>query len=882
MIAWHTRDINGIIKALNSNLNKGLSSSQVTILKKQFGENSIELDADRSIVKVIFKQLVSPLSIILILSLLFTLFLQSYTDATVIFVALFINVLIGTYQEGKAVKIFTKLKNEITIKASVLRDGIKSIINAQELVPGDIVFISAGVKVPADIRLIECNNLHINQSAITGEWQGVNKTAETLTEEDLPISELSNIALLGTTVTEGFGKGVVIRTGKDASFGQLAVSIPLSQSSTPLKESINKLSLNIVSVIGIIVALIFVFGLLRGGTFTDMLLLSIAVAIAAMPEGLPAAVTVVLAVAMESIMRKGGLVKNLLAAETLGTTTVILTDKTGTLTKGNMTMDKIYSVDKFQDPKDVEGDTLEILKMALLASDAFIELGNNDNKEIVRGRPLERAIVEGALIAGLRQEELFANGHNRQEFLQFEASRRYAVSLNEFDNKSRMYITGSPEHILSHSTHYLHNGQKEILTQKVREQFKKIQDDLSSQGKRFTAVAYKDSLEKVIHSNIQNPEEDERLGFVFGGLLSFSDSLREDVPEAISVAKSAGIKVIMVTGDHKETAKAIAKEAGLNPSNIILGQDFEKLADEAILLAVNNHNIFARMLPSQKLRLVTVLKEHGEVVAMTGDGINDAPALVAANIGIAQGSGTDVAKEASDIILINGSFSTIITAIKEGRRALSNLRKVVVYLLSTSAGSMSLIGGSMIAGLSLPLLPAQILWANVVGGGLMSFSFAFEPAERGIMNKREMNNNSNILFSSGLDKLLIFAIIITGSTLLMLYALLNYINVPIDQLRTIMFVAVSLDSIFIIFSFKNLKQPIWQNLNKNNLFNNRYLLMALSVSIVVLLLALNTPILMQLLSLTPLQMGDIIPVAMLGLLNLLGVELAKYIFISKK
>ncbi len=893
MIAWHTRSIEGILKALNSNIDKGLSTSQVQVLRGRFGNNVIGADNQHSIFSVVLRQLGSPLSVILVLSLIFTIALGSYTDAVVIFVALAINIAIGAYQEGKATKVFSKLQEEITIKASVLRDGNKLVVDAKELVPGDIVFIVAGSKVPADLRLIEANNLHTNESAITGEWQPVKKFSDALSTKSAELSDLSNMALMGTVVTEGFGKGIVVATGSDASFGKLARSIDVdAQSNTPLKDSISKLSLNIVSVIGIIVAIIFVLGVLRGGLFVDMLLLSIAVAIAAMPEGLPAAVTVVLSVAMEAIMRKGGLVKNLLAAETLGTTTVILTDKTGTLTKGEMLMREIYTADNVHTVQDVEGDTLEVLKMALLASDAFIEQDTESNKEgKVRGRPLERAIVEGALMAGLRQEELFASGHARREFLQFEASRRYAVSLNDYKGSgahrsgNRMYITGSPEHILSHATHYLHNGKKKRLNNEVREQFKQIQDTLSSEGRRFTAVAYKDSTEGVIPGDVQSPQEGERLGFVFGGLLAFSDTLRGDVPEAIATAKAAGIKIIMVTGDHNYTAKAVAEEAGLDASNVILGKDFAKLADEALILAVNNNNIFARMLPEQKLRLVTVLKEHGETVAMTGDGINDAPALVSANIGIAQGSGTDVAKEASDLILVNGSFSVIVSAIREGRRALSNLRKVVVYLLSTSAGSMSLIGGSMVAGLALPLLPAQILWANVVGGGLMSFVFAFEPAEEGIMhdgpNKKSLKS-TNILFANGLDKLLVVAIIVTGTTLLSLYTLLHYLTIPIDQLRTIMFVAISLDSIFIVFSFKNFKQPIWQNINSGSLLNNRYLLIALVVSVGVLLLALNVPLLMQLLSLTPLQVGDIVPVVILGLLNLLGVELAKYIFISKK
>jgi len=881
-IAWHTREVTNVIKALSSNVTQGLSGGQVVQLKKQFGKNLLEGAERFTFYKSIKKQVLAPLSLILVLAFAITVFLAAYTDAVVIIAALLINLAIGALQEGKSAKVFEALAESAQTTTTVIRDGTKQTIDSTELVPGDIVYLEGGHKVPADLRFIALSNLHINESALTGEWLATEKKLELLSDHDAPASAQTNMAFMGTVVSEGSGHGIVVATGSDAQFGTLAQStVGGENTQTPLSKSITKLAHNIVGIIGVAIAVIFVVGLLKGEAIATMLLLSVAVAIAAMPEGLPVAVTVTLAVAMDAVMKKGGLVKNLLAAETLGTATVILTDKTGTLTKGVMELVGVHSADHMDAslPKDAEGDDFDILKMAVLASDAFIEGLGDGGLPIVHGRPLEKAIVEGSLKAGLKQDELFKSGNARLEFLQFEASRRYAVSLNEKGGKYSLYITGSPEHILSHSTHYHADGQKLLLTDEVRAQFKEVQDVLSADGKRFTAVAYRESSEGMIPNEIKNPEEGESLGFIFGGLLSFSDSIRDDVPKAIATAREAGVQVVMVTGDHGETAKAVATEVGLNASNIILGSEFAGLADEALVLAVNNGNIFARMLPEQKLRLATVLKEHGEVVAMTGDGVNDAPALIAANIGIAQGSGTDVAKEASDMILTTGSFSIIIVAIKEGRRALSNLRKIITYLLSTSASEIVLIGGALFAGMPLPLVPAQILWANIVGEGFMSFPFAFEPAEKGIMKRKpqSLSDRGGIL-AGGFQSMTVFISVATGLALLGLYVVLNNLGVSIEELRTVMFVAVSFNIMLLAFSFKNLHIPLW----RTNVFSNPYLLGGLAISLLILTLSLSWSPLMSLLSLVSLTLMDIFLLTLLGFANIMVVECAKYFFTREK
>ncbi len=884
IINWHARDVNSILKSLNTSLESGLSSSQVTQLQKRYGKNILQQTNRFKIYKSIRNLLLAPLSIVLLLALVATILLGAYTDAVVILIALVINVFIGALQEGKSAKVFESLERSALANATVLRDGAKQVLSSAELVLGDIVYLEGGHKVPADLRLVEVESLYINEAALTGEWLAVEKDSNNSTINNS--KERSNMALMGTVVSQGYGHGIVVAIGDDTEFGSLAKSTTaIGNTKTPLSKSINNLAHVIIGIIGVVIAIIFAVGILRGGEIADMLLLSIAIAVAAMPEGLPAAVTVTLTIAMEAILRKGGLVKNLLAAETLGTATVILTDKTGTLTSGIMKLAQVHTNLEAQQVSLVDGDTLEILKMAVLASDAFIDGVDDNNLPKVHGRPLEIAIINGGIQAGLYQDELFKIGNERREFLQFESGRRYAASLNDYHSKSsresnsRLYVTGSPEHILAHATHYLHDGKRLPLTLEVREQFKEIQDSLSSEGKRFIAVAYRESSEHIIPNDIRSPQDGERLGFVFGGLISFTDPVREDVSEAIATAKRAGVQVIMVTGDHGETAKAVADEVGLNSANIILGSEFASLADEALVLAVNNGNIFARMLPEQKLRLATVLRASGEVVAMTGDGVNDAPALIAANIGIAQGSGTDVAKEASDIVLTTGSFSIIIAAIKEGRRALSNLRKIVAYLLATSASEVVLIGGSMLMGLSLPLLPAQILWANIVGGGFMSFPFAFEPASKGIMSRKPKRGLSNgTILSGGFDKVVLVICVASGAILLILYAILNYLGTEIAELRSIMFAALSIGSIFLAFSFKNMRTPIWHT----NILSNKYLLVGLTVAISLLYLSLTWAPLMALLSLTAISAKAAFYLVILGIANVIVVELAKAYFTVQK
>ncbi|MBL4644559.1 MAG: HAD-IC family P-type ATPase [Candidatus Pacebacteria bacterium] len=872
---WWSFSADKVLTILRTDRTTGLNQSSLEKLQKRHGLNELPKEKGFFLIQGIIRQIKSPLSLVLIIAGFATLFLREYLDTMVIFIAVGINIFVGVLQEGKAAKVFEALEKSQEKHATVIRNGKQQVVLANSLVPGDIVVLQGGASIPADIRLLEIKSLAVNESALTGEWLPVEKIATSLGRA-LPVAEQKNMVWMGTLIAEGSGVGVVVATGSDARFGQIAKSTQeAAPAMTPLQKSIRRIARFLMGMIGVALLVILILGLLRGEPLTDILLLAIAVAVAAMPEGLPAAVTVVLAIGMESILRKGGLVKNLLAAETLGSTTVILTDKTGTLTQGRMLMSGLYTAQNSR-ANDISatGDNKELLRMSVLASDAFVEEDPKEaGKLIVHGRPLEKAITEAGLEAGVSQVDLFMNGYERIDFVQFESSRRYAISLNNCPQRgNRLYLSGSPEHLLARSDKYFLNGRERKLDEKTRKMFADTQARISAEGMRFTAVAYMKITGDSVPDEVTKSEGGKQ--FVFAGLLAFADAVRPDVPNAIKQAKRAGTRVIMVTGDYSETARAIARETGIDKREnapVLTGVMIGEMDDKELLQALTKHKIVARVLPEQKLRVARLLRNSGEVVAMTGDGVNDAPALAAADIGIAVGSGTEVAKAAADLILIDNSFSVITAAIAEGRRVIANLRKIVTFLLSTSFSEIIVISGALAFGAPLPLLPTQILWANIVGEGFMSFPFAFEPKEKGIMDQRPEKRGVQSILTKKVKLFIFMVSAITGALLLGLFFLLLWGGVAIDKIRTVVFVALSISSMFYAFSFKDLSRPIW----KIPIFSNKYLLGALAASFGLLVAALTFSPLQKLLSLTSLSVLEILVLIALGFVNLLIVEIAK-------
>ncbi|PIP86411.1 hypothetical protein COV42_02275 [Candidatus Campbellbacteria bacterium CG11_big_fil_rev_8_21_14_0_20_44_21] len=882
-IEWHTLSKENVAETVDTDTKKGLSDKEATKRREKYGRNILKEEKTDTIASRVLKQIKSPLVFVLIIAGIITFILGENVDTLVIFIAVFINIIIGVIQEGRASKAFDKLRKSQIKRATVIRDGLKKIILAEDLVRGDVAVLESGQNVPADIRILESRNLEINESILTGEWIDVSKDTRASSREG-SLSDQSGVAFAGTTVSGGTGKGIVVEIGANTEIGKIAESLRSGEEGeTPIQRNMHRIARFLTLIISLAVLLIFILGLLRGEPIGEILLISIAVAVSVIPEGLPAAVTVVLAIGMERILSKGGLVRNLLAAETLGSTTVILTDKTGTLTEAKMCVAELYTINSITGG-DRNEDKKTLIKYGVLASDAFVEENPEKSEMIVRGRPIEKALLLKGLEEGFNQDELENEGDERIDFLPFDSENRFAASLDRYGGKGakkRIYISGSPEHLLEKTSFVYKRGRPIRINENHLDAFKKIQERKSAEGYRFIAVSYMDADGANIESfkDIKSQKEFFK-NFVFMGLISFEDPIREGIRESIRKAKDAGARVIMVTGDHKYTALKVAEDTGIAglKDRFLEGGDVERMNDKDLLETLKEVKVFARILPSQKERLVKILRGAGEIVAMTGDGVNDAPALHNAHIGVAVGSGTEVAKEASDLILLDNSFSIIVSAIEEGRRIIDNLKKIIAFLFSTSFGEIFVISGALIFNMPLPILTAQILWINLVEGGAMNFAFAFEPTEKGVMRRNPHDIKKEGILNYELKKLIMVVGLVTSLLGVTVFFVLMRLGLPIEEVRTMMFVVLTLDVIFFSFSFKTLGDPVW----KSNLFSNKILLLAIFISLALLFGAFIFDPLKNILSLSSLTNFEIMALVGLGILNLSIIELSKYLVFRRR
>ena len=845
---WHADAAEDVLRALNTR-REGLTKQEVHTHRRTFGRNEFTQTPEPNIFKRIITQLRSPLAFVLVAAFVVTIALAEYIDAAVIFFALFIAVVVGILQEGKASRAFKKLADSQVQMATVIRDGEKHEINAADVVVGDIVEIQSGQQVPADIRLFEVKKLEVNEAAFTGEWVPVRKHVEPV-PIGAALSERENMLWMGTYAVEGYGRGVVVAVGDETEVGELAQNLHAKDEATPLQEEMRRISRIMLYIITALVLCIFVMGVFLDHSLTEMLLMSIAIAVASIPEGLPAAVTIVLAVGMETLLKRGGLVRNLLAAETLGSTTFVLTDKTGTLTMARMAMTGVIHNDATNFSPQSWGERASIRQMfetALCASDAYADA--TGEKVVLRGDPIERAILEAAEEIGIHAEKDSWRAA-RTDFLAFTSENRFAAGLVPHEAGNRLCVNGAPEHLLALATHVYEDGKATPMTPADRYAYEAAISAQTKEGKRLIAVAYKDVTYASIPEDELVPESLIERDLVFMGIFIFNDPVRKRVGAAIAGVQDAGATVLLVTGDNRETALSVAKTVGIAGPHetAFTGADIAELSDDELYDAFREIHVFARILPKQKMRIAQVLQSRGEIVAMTGDGINDAPALRRANIGIAVGSGTEVAKEAADLILIDDSFEIIYSAIEEGRRIVSNLRKIVGYLLSTSLSEVLLIGAALATGSALPLVPAQILWSNLIEEGLMSFAFAFEKGEKDSMKRMPQDVYEGGILSSMMFRFLTFTIVVQGTLLLSVYFYLRSLDVPLEELRSVMFMLISVDSLFMAFAFRSLTTPIWQI----SFWSNRFFLIAVAVNVALLGLVVTVPFLQYLLSFQPL------------------------------
>jgi len=862
---WHNLSVKEVAKILKTDIKEGLSEKEVKERQKIFGLNKLPEEKPLSSLRIFLEQFRSPLIYILVIAGIITLILKDYTDAIIIFGAVFLNTVIGFFQENKTSKILSELKKIVKIKAYLIRKGNEKEVEQIELVPGDIFLLHPGNKVPADGRLIESHDLKINEASLTGEWIPAEKKIDVLPEKT-PLADRDNMVYMGCVVEDGRGKAIVIETGIATEIGKVAEIIrKTKEEKTPYQKRIIYLSKITGVLIVVICLLIFGLGVVWGRGVFEMFLTAVAVAVAAIPEGLPVAITVILALGMQRILKKQGLVRKMVAAETLGSTSIILTDKTGTLTEAKMEVARIYP----------ETTNILALKIATLSSEAFIE--NPDQpleKWIVRGRPTEKTLLLAGIQAGLNKKELDQKEPKIDE-LPFDPIYKYSATLHKISpNQNILYLLGAPEIILEMSKYLDIDGKKESLSEaKVKELNKKC-EELAARGQRILATAYK----KTTQSTISNQQLAIN-NLIFVGFIALHDPIRKEVKEAIKICRQAGMRPIIVTGDHKLTARAVAFELDLptKEENIIEGSELEKLTDKEFQKRLERIEIYARVEPRQKLRIVQAWQERGKVVAMTGDGINDAPALKKADIGLALGSGTDVAKEASDLILLTDNFSIIVAAVEEGRTIIDNIRKTVTLLVSQCFSEIILIGASIVGGLPLPILPAQILWENLIEGSPQGIALAFEPKEKGVMERKPEDPRHPLLTQQ--MKVIIFGFgIITDFILLGLFLWLLKQDFPIEKIRTIIFAALAIDTVFYAFSCKNLRKNIWQY----NPFSNLYLIGCMVFSLFMLLMAVYLPIFQNLLKTVPLNSFDWLLLLGLGVINLILIEATKWYFITKK
>ena len=878
-ISWHSIGANEAVLALGTDSEHGLQEAEVKARLEKFGPNDFEKRPSFRLWKIIFAQIKSPLVLILIIAGLISILLKDYADSTVIFIAVLINTAVGAFQEGRASKAFDKMRQALKTLATVIRGGKKIKIDTINLVPGDLILVQTGDRIPADARILESKAFKINESALTGEWAPVEKNTNP-TEESAPLVERTSMIWLGTSASEGWAKAVVTAIGEKTEFGKIAELVKETGSSaTPFQRGVRKIALWIGAAAVFIVAALFTLGLIRGHNLQEMFLTGVAVAVAIVPEGLPVAVTVVLAIGMRRIMQKGGLVRKLSAAETLGSASVILTDKTGTLTQGKMEAVEVSTCMRSStkaDP-DLSGGVYETLKGAVFASAAFIENPEDgQDKWRVRGGPTDQAMFLAGVKFGLHPPGLFEK-EPRIDFVPFEAERRYSASLHQMKDKTALYVAGAPETLFQISDRVFLGNEVVGFDMKLRDKMSAIYSESAGRGERVIAVAYREDSWLEITRRKDHMFEKT----IFLGLISFSDSLRPDAVEIIQNIKNAGIKLVLLTGDNASTAKSIAESAGLvddwSGVHIVEGSQIEDETEKELMKIVPDAAIFARVLPHQKSAIVGAWQALGEVVAMTGDGVNDAPALRKADIGVAIGSGTDVAKEAANIVLTDDNLSVIFHAIEEGRVILDNLRKIMAYILSANFSEIVLISGALLLGFPLPILPGQILWANIVQEGFMNFALAFEPKEKDILKRDPKSNSSKRILDGQILKLIFWVGLVTSFFLLVLFLVLYKYGLDIEELRTIMFAGLSLDALFFAFSFKSLRRSVLET----NLLNNPYLIFALIVSFLLLMGALYLGPLNLLLKIVPPTGFDLAMMAVIAVFNLVAIEVAKYLFIRR-
>lgn len=880
-VMWFTKSSDAVVAELVTDPSTGLSTEEANKRLEKIGPNAFNESKKPSMIMLFFEQIKSPLIYILIVAAIISIVVGEYSDSVIIVLVILLNGVIGVIQEANAEKALDELKKMTTPKAIVKRDGNLKEIPSEQLVPGDIVLIDAGRFIPADLRLIETANLKIEESSLTGESVPVDKDASWRSEVEIPIADQHNMAFMSTLSTYGRGLGVVVHTGMKTEIGKIAGLLGNQKRElTPLQIKLAELS-KILGIGAILIsAVLFLIGFFQGRDLLDMFLIAVSLAVAAIPEGLPAIVTIVLALGVQRMIKRRAVVRKLPAVETLGAVSVICSDKTGTLTQNKMTVTKVYvnglyvplSHFSVKDPHEKL-----FLEAMALCNDAVV------TDEEQTGDPTEIALVAAAKQLGFEKQHLDM-AYQRVFEIPFDSERKMMTTVHKHNERYLVMVKGALESILPLTSHIVFAGNKNPFTIKENEQINAKVNAMSGEALRVLAIAYKEiiSLDDLIPEKLES-------NLILLGLTGMIDPPREEVKKSIEQCKNAGIRTVMITGDHKQTAFAIAKELGiaLDEKESMSGPELNALSEHEFKNIVKNISVFARVSPEHKVKIVKALKANGEIASMTGDGVNDAPSLQQADVGVAMGlSGTDVAKGAADIVLTDDNFSTIVAAVEEGRNIYQNIKKSILFLLSCNLGEIVTLFIAILLGWPAPLTAVHILWVNLITDTLPAISLGLDPDDPDVMKEKPRSIKESI-FAHGSGTFTVTNGLLIGIITLfafiaglMIYTkadsifTIDFAHVPKDALmhaQTMAFITLSISQLFHSLNLRNNHKSIFQV----GLFTNKYLVGSILLGIFIQVALVNIPVFNEIFEINVLTLKDWLFILTLSLLPVIFNELYK-------
>ncbi|MGB6178898.1 cation-translocating P-type ATPase, partial [Carnobacterium sp.] len=809
-VSYFTLDESTVFEKVQSS-EKGLTSAEAEKRIAEYGPNQLDEGKSKSLLIKFLEQFKDFMIIVLLAAAVISGVFGDLTDSIIILVVVVLNAVLGVFQEAKAEEAINALREMSSPEARVKRDGTVVSLKSDQLVVGDVVLLEAGNIVPADLRLIEVASLQIEESGLTGESVPVNKELTVLEDEKAGIGDRTNMAYMNSNVTYGRGEGIVVGTGMNTEVGEIAQMLASTDDTmTPLQNNLNRLGKYLTVAILIIAVVIFVVGLSNGRGWVEMLLTSISLAVAAIPEGLPAIVTIILALGTQKMAKRKALVRKLPAVETLGSTDIICSDKTGTLTMNKMTVEKIYVNGQLQDSSDSIDTNSPVLRSMMYANDTQI----SGDRTLI-GDPTETALIQFALDKEINVSDVLAKEPRVAE-IPFDSERKLMTTIHkQADGKCLVAVKGAPDELLKRCTSYNENNEVKPLDENMKQTILETNHELATQALRVLATAYKviDTVPPEVKS--ENVEQD----LIFSGLIGMIDPEREEAKEAVLVARQAGIRSVMITGDHRDTAEAIARRLGIleesQVGGVITGAELDEISDEDFSTKVKDYSVYARVSPQHKVRIVKAWQKAGKIVAMTGDGVNDAPALKTADIGIGMGiTGTEVSKGASDMVLADDNFSTIVVAVEEGRKVFSNIQKSIQYLLSANLGEVLTLFIATLFGWSI-LAPVHILWINLVTDTFPAIALGLEPAEADSMKQKPRGKEATF-FSNGVLGSIIYQGIFEGGITLFVYwwATNNPVHAGNSELihsdaLTMAFVTLGMLQLFHAFNVKSVDKSLF-------------------------------------------------------------------------